>query len=78
VVEGVGISIIDMAGRKSSGKTIEGKAMITALRSKVGKASRYLYPAALKNMNLIDRTLKQALEDASKIANKNLLTKPRI
>jgi len=78
VVEGVGISIIDMAGRKSSRKTIEGKAMITALRSKVGKASRYLYPAALKNMSLIDRTLKQALEDASKIANKNLLTKPRI
>jgi hypothetical protein len=67
-----------MAGRKGGGKTPEGKAMITVLKSKVGKASRYLYPAALKNMNLIEATLRRALEDASAIANKNLLTKPRI
>jgi hypothetical protein len=78
VIDGVGISIVDMAGRKGGGKTPEGKAMITALKSKVGKASRYLYPAALKNMNLIEATLRRALEDASAIANKNLLTKPRI
>jgi len=78
VIDGVGLSIVDMAGRKGGGKTPEGKAMITALKSKVGRASRYLYPAALKNMNLIEGTLRRALEDASAIANKNLLTKPRI
>jgi hypothetical protein len=78
VVQGVGISIIDLAGRGSSGKTLEGKAMITALKRKVTqKPSRYLYPAALKNMKLIDKSLKQAIQDASKIANKNLLTNPR-
>lgn len=78
VVTGVGINIIDMAGRRSSGKTVEGKAMITALNMKVGRASRFLYPAVEKNMSLIDRTLQQALEDASRIANKNLLIEPRI
>jgi hypothetical protein len=78
VIDGVGISIVDMAGRKGGGKTPSGKALITALKSKVGRASRYLYPAASKNMNLIEATLRRALEDASAIANKNLLTKPRI
>lgn len=78
VVTGAGINIIDMAGRRSSGKTVEGKAMITALNMKSGRASRFLYPAVLKNIRLIDRTLEQALEDASRIANKNLLTKPGI
>lgn len=62
------------SARRPTGYRINGQG--TALESKLrgkAKASRYVWPAALKNQNLIDNSIERSLQEASAKANRNLL-----
>jgi hypothetical protein len=76
VVEGnVGAVIFDLAGKKNpNGLTRSGKIMIAKLRK---SPSRYVWPAAEQNFNLIEKSIVESILNASKIVNKNLLTNPK-
>jgi hypothetical protein len=50
----------------------QGAALESNLRRK-SKASRYVWPAALKNQNLIDNSIERSLQEASAKVNRNLL-----
>jgi hypothetical protein len=50
----------------------QGTALIRNL-NKVHKASRFVWPAALKNQNLIDNSIERSLQEASAKVNRNLL-----
>jgi len=50
----------------------QGTAMIKELNAK-SKASRFVWPAALKNQNLIDNSIERSLQEASSKVNRNLL-----
>jgi hypothetical protein len=39
----------------------------------IHKASRFVWPAALKNQNLIDNSIERSLQEASAKVNRNLL-----
>lgn len=58
--------IADMAGRKRRGKTRSGQAMIRKLNSS-GRASRYVYPAALRELpfvqDVVRGTIKKLMND---------------
>jgi hypothetical protein len=58
--------IADMAGRKRRGKTRAGQAMIRKLNSE-GRASRYVYPAALRELpfvqDVVRGTIKKLMND---------------
>ena len=89
VVKGRGLAIADMAGRKrTTGNTGrskasarrptgyrlngQGAALIRNLNKSHG-ASRFVWPAALKNQNLIDNSIERSLQEASAKVNRNLL-----
>lgn len=42
--------IADIAGRKAKGKTASGRNMIRVLNERKGRASRFVYPAALREL----------------------------
>ena len=56
---GVGFMLVDMAGRGSTGRTAQGRAMITALQK---KASRYVYPGFEKREKNVADGVKRILD----------------
>lgn len=67
--KGGAISIADMAGRGSSGKTRSGKALIRNLSQ---KPSRYVWPAVMKNKSLIERSLLDTIKKYSNEVNQEM------
>jgi hypothetical protein len=60
-------AIVDMAGRRSNGRTAQGRAFIEQLRSH-GVASRAMWPAAERNMGRVTAAVEAAINDmAAKI-----------
>ena len=58
-------AIVDMAGRRSNGKTPQGRAFIDQLRS-FGVASRAMWPAAERTMPEVTRAVEAAINDMSR------------
>lgn len=60
--------------RRPNGYSLNGQgtALIKNL-NRVAGASRYIWPAALKNQNLIDNSIERSLQEASAKVNRNLL-----
>jgi hypothetical protein len=65
-------SVFELAGRKSTGSTPSGRAMIDALDSKYGNASRLVWAAAERNEGNVERALRQALDDTERAINLEL------
>lgn len=61
--------IFDMAGRKSSGDTAQGRAMIRALNSRSGRASRYMWPTVERNLPRVERSLAEAAAKMARTIN---------
>ena len=62
------------SGRRPTGYRLNGQgtALIRNL-NRVHGASRFVWPAALKNQNLIDNSIERSLQEASAKVNRNLL-----
>lgn len=62
------------SARRPTGYRINGQgtALISNL-NRVRGASRFIWPAALKNQNLIDNSIERSLQEASAKVNRNLL-----
>ena len=89
VVKGRGLAIADMAGHPKSRYTPKSRSAASrgrptgyrmngqgaGLKRKLGPTpgSRYVWPAALKNQNLIDNSIERSLQEASAKVNRNLL-----
>lgn len=58
---GASFQIADIAGRKNKGSTRSGRAMIRKLNSQ-GRASRYVYPAAERELPQIEKTLRDTIK----------------
>jgi hypothetical protein len=65
-------SVYDMAGRKSSGRTISGQIMVRELNSRHGKASRSIWPAVEKHADEIEKGIEKIFDDYAKIINREL------
>ena len=63
--------IADMAGRKAKGKTRSGQAMINKLNS-IAKASRYVYPAAQREIPYIINQVEGTIKGLSTSLNNEL------
>jgi hypothetical protein len=63
--------ISDMAGRKARGKTRSGRAMISKLNS-VGRASRYVYPAAQRELPYVINQVEGTIKGLSTSLNNEL------
>lgn len=63
--------IADMSGRKARGKTRSGKAMINKLNS-IAKASRYVYPAAEREMPYVINQVEGTIKELSNSLNTEL------
>jgi hypothetical protein len=63
--------IADMAGRKARGKTASGRAMISKLNSQK-KASRYVYPAAQREIPYVTDQLVGTIRKLTKTYNDSL------
>jgi hypothetical protein len=72
--ENAAVEMIDMAGSKSTGNTLQGRAMIANLS---GKASRYVWPAANRFLPEIIKAANNTLERYSKIKNRTLEVIPK-
>jgi hypothetical protein len=57
-----------MAGRKKKGNTPSGRAMIRGLNAK-GKASRYVYPAGLRQMPYVMSSVNGTIRKLSRTYN---------
>lgn len=66
--------VFDMAGRRSSGKSKQGRQFISNLNARVGRASRSMWPAAEQNIDKVEREVVKAVEDAAKVVNRRILT----
>lgn len=53
----------DMGGRRSSGNTPQGRAMITALRQKYGDASRFIWPSWFQAFPQVENEMRRLVED---------------
>ena len=62
--------IADMAGRRSSGATRAGRAMIRELNNSSGRASRFVYPAAEAAMPYVENQLRATIRELSKEYNR--------
>jgi hypothetical protein len=62
------------SGRRPTGYRLNGQgtALIRNL-NRIHGASRFVWPAALKNQNLIDNSIERSLQEASAKVNRNLL-----
>ena len=69
------VQIADMAGRKASGRTDSGKAMIARLTAKHGSASRFIYPSIEKEIPRVQRTMLDIIEKYTKMVNRKLMIK---
>jgi hypothetical protein len=67
---GAAFEIADMAGRKSSGNTRSGRAMIRELNNTSGRASRFVYPAAEAAMPYVENQLRATIRELSKEYNR--------
>lgn len=67
---GGAITIADMAGRKTNGKTPSGKALIRNLSQ---KPSRYVWPAVEKNKRLIETSLLNTIKKYSADINEEMM-----
>jgi hypothetical protein len=65
-------SVFEVAGRKSGGKTPQGKAFIRGLNAKHGRASRALWRAVDSNKALIDSSVRDAVNAAIRTVNNEL------
>jgi len=63
--------IADIAGRKRKGKTRAGQAMIRKLNSS-GQASRYVYPAALREIPLVQDVVRGTIKKLQQEYNRKL------
>lgn len=63
--------IADMAGRKRRGNTRSGRAMIRALNSD-GRASRYVYPAALRELPYVQDVVRGTIRKLQNDYNRKL------
>jgi hypothetical protein len=63
--------IADMAGRKRRGKTRSGQAMIRKLNTK-NAASRYVYPAALREVPYVEDVVRGTIKKLIKDYNRKL------
>lgn len=63
--------IADMSGRKRSGKTRSGRAMIRKLNSD-GRASRYVYPAALRELPFVQDVVRGTIRKLQNDYNRKL------
>jgi hypothetical protein len=63
--------IADIAGRKRKGNTRAGKAMIRKLNSE-GKASRYVYPAALRELPYVQDVVRGTIRKLQNDYNRKL------
>ena len=63
--------IADMAGRKRRGKTRAGQAMIRKLNSE-GRASRYVYPAALRELPYVENVVRGTIRKLQSDYNRKL------
>lgn len=63
--------IADMAGRKRKGNTASGRAMIKKLNSS-GRASRYVYPAAERQLPYVQDVVRGTIRKLSKDYNRKL------
>lgn len=66
---GIGFLLVDMAGRGSTGRTPQGRAMIANLRK---KASRYVYPGFEKREKNVADGVKRILDKYAEQANVKL------
>lgn len=64
-------SIYDMAGRKSSGKSQQGRQFVQNL-NKRGKASRSMWAAAEAKESQIEQALREAVDDMADTVNRRL------
>jgi hypothetical protein len=69
---GAAFQIADMAGRKASGNTRSGKAMIRELNNSSGRASRFVYPAAEAALPYVENQLRDTIRELQKDYNKRL------
>jgi hypothetical protein len=63
--------IADMAGRKARGKTRSGRAMINKLNG-INKASRYVYPAAERQLPYVRNQVEDTIKGLSTSLNNEL------
>lgn len=69
---GAAFEIADMAGRKSSGSTRSGRAMIRGLNNSSGHASRFVYPAGEAALPYVENQLRDTIKQLSREYNKRL------
>ena len=72
VLTGAAASIWDIAGRGSSGHTASGQAMISALNSRGGSASRTVWPTVEARLAAVQVAVLKAVRDVSAQVNKDL------
>ena len=72
------VEIADMAGRRKNGNTPQGTAMIAALRSRFGAASRFVYPAVEKEIPKVRQSLIKIIEKYAEMKNRKLLINPSV
>jgi hypothetical protein len=64
--------IADMAGRRSSGATRSGRAMIRQLNNSSGRASRYVYPAGEAALPYVENQLRATIKELQRKYNNRL------
>jgi len=67
-VNSASTAMADMAGRRSSGNTRSGRAMIQKLNA-IRNASRYVYPAGLAASKNVEAEIQTTIEEASAVIN---------
>jgi hypothetical protein len=67
--------IADMSGRKASGRTEAGKAMIANLSARFGGASRFIYPSIEKEIPRVQQAMLNIIEKYSDMVNRRLMVK---
>jgi len=73
-----GFNIIELAGSKSSGKTVQGRAMISALNNRApirGGLGRFAIPAWKKKESDVERIARGILEKYSEIVSRRMRDK---
>ena len=64
--------IADMAGRRSSGTTASGKAMIRKLNKEHGKPSRFIYPAVEKEIPAVQASITKIVGKYADMVNRKI------
>lgn len=66
-----GGAVYDMAGRRSSGKSPQGRAFIAGL-NRSGQASRSMWPAAEEQRPAVEKAVVAAIRDMERVTNERL------